>query len=724
MGTGISMANINQIKQYAEDKEYDKALALIRQQDLSKSYNSQFVRICGEVFLYTHNYEESRNALLMAHKMAPEGNRIIYDLIQLYLETGESALAEKYHEQYVFNTSEGDSGLCELAYMFGRSRRDSAEQLYEALSPLHTQDRSDALSYQFLLIFQLMGDASKFNDEYHYLFDNFRDSEYKAKAKHLIEYKNAASELYIYPQESILKHDDKIDANETVLLEQDYYRMYPKEPEIVLMADDYDAQDDQSIMFKLWAQKRREKAERRAAAKAEKKQAKQDKDKQDGKFASKEMHSTDDTLQSEQNKEIEESIEHVKDISLENAIEHVTYTTEDRSEEAEKQAEEVETSAAEEQAEEAETSAVEEQVEEAEMSAVEEQAEEVEMSAANEQAEEAEELSEEITMEDTYFEPLEEVEEFYEETSVIEDSDAGIDSPVTNAEAAIPNNMTELFMEDDMVDSLDGVPGQEDIKTNNDFEAFYTDEDRIYETAKENSYMKAENDAVVMPEVPDKHQQIFDEYDEMLKKEEAKLTEQFEREARLLQEAQSLLASVESGVDYWNSQKVNNLFEAFDMEMKEAQSKLDVSKTPEEEPVSTDYEAAAISGLNIFTQEDTSLADSGRMPFPGKTSPPDNIDMVFESAFESLKSPEEDQLIDEGSMAANGDDFTGFVDSQKNRDVQPDVTGQTFEGDMEEQDNKEFSSKKPHIELREHTKSMLTLDARKKDILQQLKERR
>ncbi len=36
----------------------------------------------------------------------------------------------------------------------------------------------------------------------------------------------------------------------------------------------------------------------------------------------------------------------------------------------------------------------------------------------------------------------------------------------------------------------------------------------------------------------------------------------------------------------------------------------------------------------------------------------------------------------------------------------------------------ELKEKKPHVELREHTKSMLSLDVRKKDILKQLKERR
>ncbi|MDE5966332.1 MAG: hypothetical protein K2G89_05825 [Lachnospiraceae bacterium] len=281
LGTGIRVADINQIKQYAEDKEYEKALVLIRQQDLSKTFNSQFARICGEVLLYTKNYEESRYALINAHKMAPEGNRIDYDLIMLYLETGELALAEKYYEQYVFNAGEEDHDLCWLNYHMARSKHSPAQVLYDALAPMHTPDRSDELAFEFMKIYRLMGDQTRFDEEYQYWKDTFRDSIYKEQIEQLIEIENIEKELYTYPDTSVLKHDAQIDALEESLLEQDYFRMYPKEPEIVLMADDYDAQDDQSYMLKIkmdkWSQKRREKAEKRAAAKAERKQAKQDK---------------------------------------------------------------------------------------------------------------------------------------------------------------------------------------------------------------------------------------------------------------------------------------------------------------------------------------------------------------------------------------------------------------------------------------------------------------
>ena len=50
MGSGLSMASVNKIKELASQREYSLALDIIDSQDLSKSLNSQFLRLCGEAF--------------------------------------------------------------------------------------------------------------------------------------------------------------------------------------------------------------------------------------------------------------------------------------------------------------------------------------------------------------------------------------------------------------------------------------------------------------------------------------------------------------------------------------------------------------------------------------------------------------------------------------------------------------------------------------------------
>ena len=51
MSQGLSMASVNKIKELANQREYSLALDIIDSQDLSKSLNPQFLRLCGEIFI-------------------------------------------------------------------------------------------------------------------------------------------------------------------------------------------------------------------------------------------------------------------------------------------------------------------------------------------------------------------------------------------------------------------------------------------------------------------------------------------------------------------------------------------------------------------------------------------------------------------------------------------------------------------------------------------------
>ena len=613
LGTGIKVAVINQIKEYAEKKSYDKALELIRQQDLSQSFNSQFVRICGEVFLDTKNYKESRSTLIMAHRIAPEANRVIYDLIRLYVETGEQALVEQYYEQYLFNATEHDMEIPWLHYLVARGRRENAQKLYESLEVLHTQDRSDHVAYEFLRIFQLMGDEQQFDEEYTYIMEGFRDSEYKKKAQRLKETNSAETELYIYPDHSILEHDADVDVEESRLLEQDYYRMHPKEPEIVLMADDLDAQEDQTLAFKLWNRKRKEKAEQKAQAKAQKKATKKAKK---------------------------------QDLLTETATESYEKKPEVAAEAEPKEAVEAEP----------------EEIIEAEP----EEAAEAEPEEAAEA--EPEEIIEAEPEEAAEAEPEEIIEAEPEEAAEAEPEEI-IEAEPEEAAEAEPEEIIEAEPEE-------AAEAEPELSVS----AEYT-----YQTK-------------------DKHQQIIDEYDELMRREEARLAEQFEREAKLLKEAESLLASVQSGVDDWNSQEVNQLFEAFDMDYKDAAQKAEresVDAVDLEERLSELHMASDV--VTDDTEESESTQSVDRKTVEQETS--------FEDVFDNVGSQEDPNIKEQLNPKVNRTEKT---------DDQRDVQSQTV-------DDIEVSSEvrtQQHADLREHMKSMLTLDARKKDILQQLKDKR
>ena len=82
MGSGLSMTSVNKIKELAEQREYSLALDIVDSQDLSKSLNPQFLRICGDVYINNNRYKDARKTLLMAHKLAPEGKSVSENGIQ------------------------------------------------------------------------------------------------------------------------------------------------------------------------------------------------------------------------------------------------------------------------------------------------------------------------------------------------------------------------------------------------------------------------------------------------------------------------------------------------------------------------------------------------------------------------------------------------------------------------------------------------------------------
>ena len=50
MSNGLSMTSVNKIKELAEAHEYELAVGILDSQNLEKSLNPQFLRVCGEIY--------------------------------------------------------------------------------------------------------------------------------------------------------------------------------------------------------------------------------------------------------------------------------------------------------------------------------------------------------------------------------------------------------------------------------------------------------------------------------------------------------------------------------------------------------------------------------------------------------------------------------------------------------------------------------------------------
>ena len=242
MGSGLSMTSVNKIKELASSKEYSLALDIVKNQDLSKSLNPQFLRLCGEIYLVNGCYNEAREVLLMAHKMAPEGKRIIYFLIDLYLRMGFKELAKTYYELYLFDADETADETKQLKYIYAKSQRLSVEELESYIISKYVNNMDYDWSFEAYLLLKIKNETEKVNILIEDYKATFKNSDNVLLIEDIEEGRKTVEECYyVYSEEEKADDDERHETlrkQEQILLEQDDIRIHPREPEITIMIDD------------------------------------------------------------------------------------------------------------------------------------------------------------------------------------------------------------------------------------------------------------------------------------------------------------------------------------------------------------------------------------------------------------------------------------------------------------------------------------------------------
>ena len=96
----LNMQHINLVKELVEQQKFQDAVEVIDQVDITKSLNPQFLKLCGEAYMESKRYRESRDILVKAHKMSPKSWSLIKETefyFQLvHKETGRIVRLCKY----------------------------------------------------------------------------------------------------------------------------------------------------------------------------------------------------------------------------------------------------------------------------------------------------------------------------------------------------------------------------------------------------------------------------------------------------------------------------------------------------------------------------------------------------------------------------------------------------------------------------------------------------
>ena len=249
MGSGLSMASVNKIKELANAREYGLALDILDSQDLTKSLNPQFLRLCGEIYIYNKRYKDARHVLLIAHKLAPEAKRIIYTIMFLYLKMGYKSLAKQYYDMYMFDADENVLETKQVMYIYNKANKNSVDDLEKYIAPTYSNTMDYEWTYETILLYLVQGRDKEAEGLIQIYSATFKDSEHHITIRDIVDGKTDVEALYnSFADEECADDDSEQAADrelEAKLLEVDDLRINPREPEIVIMVDDND--DDEIV---------------------------------------------------------------------------------------------------------------------------------------------------------------------------------------------------------------------------------------------------------------------------------------------------------------------------------------------------------------------------------------------------------------------------------------------------------------------------------------------
>ena len=150
------MTSVNKIKELAASHEYDLAAPILDSQDLEKSLNPQFLRVCGEVYENVGRMKDARQLYVKAHSMAPESTKILFSLVDFYLKMGYFNLADRYFEEYVFYSSGAGREFADIKYIMKKAKKPDLIELYGMLYPYYRDNMDMDWSFELLLLSVLL----------------------------------------------------------------------------------------------------------------------------------------------------------------------------------------------------------------------------------------------------------------------------------------------------------------------------------------------------------------------------------------------------------------------------------------------------------------------------------------------------------------------------------------------------------------------------------------
>ena len=145
-----------QMLEYMENKDYQKAMEIADTIDWRRVKSSSMLNTVSEIYEYNGEYQKSRDVLFMAYDRAPGSRKTVYRLGTLALKINDTDEASDCYEEFV-RLAPKDPNQFILKYKILKARRAPLSEQIEALEDFKKAEYVEKWAYELAKLYHEAG---------------------------------------------------------------------------------------------------------------------------------------------------------------------------------------------------------------------------------------------------------------------------------------------------------------------------------------------------------------------------------------------------------------------------------------------------------------------------------------------------------------------------------------------------------------------------------------
>ena len=229
-----------QMLEYAEKKEYKKAMEIADTIEWRRVKSTVMLNTVSEIYEHNGEYQRSRDVLFMAYDKSPESRKIVYRLGELALETNDVDEASDCYEEFK-KLAPKDPNRFILQYKILRASNDSIQKQINALEAFKKEEYVEKWAYELAKLYDEAGMTAECLEECDDLILWFSEGTYIFRA---MELKKKYRPLTPLQQE---KYDGYL---KEIAHKEESVAVHEAEPEALQEAHDEDNKTEPEVQAK------------------------------------------------------------------------------------------------------------------------------------------------------------------------------------------------------------------------------------------------------------------------------------------------------------------------------------------------------------------------------------------------------------------------------------------------------------------------------------------